>query len=387
MTSGHRASSAAAHGHAIGSDAADRDQQQRTIDTGVAASATAMSAPHTDTDPYQSVRDSTLSAAQRRTVEVREQDLDRRERQWTSRKADADAPRRLLDNREHETRSRERGADQREIDAEAANGNEDRHRLSSGPPVAEAVVMRFGALARSLHDLDDTEATAQAIVAVAVDTVPGATYAGLSMTSRQPAAAIVVTDQVVSHIDQAQHDTGEGPAMTSLREHRTVRVDDMAADTRWPRFAARAAQIGVGSMLAVQVYVRREDLGVLTLYSRDPHAFDDDAEQIALLFATHAAVALAGAHNAQHLTTALKNRDAIGQAKGILMERYRLSADQAFAVLTRASQNTNTKIVDVARTLTENGTLPGAVPDTDGTASPGPARRPSHGPLVCRLTA
>lgn len=228
---------------------------------------------------------------------------------------------------------------------------------------AEAVA-RLGALARSFQDLDDVKATVRAIVAAAVDTVPGAAYAGLSPAEGRPVTAIVVTDQFVSHIDQAQHDTGEGPAMTSLQERRTVRVDDLAADPRWPRFAARATQLGVSSILAVHMSARREDLGVLTLYSHAAHAFDHDAVQIAQMFTAHAAAAMSTAQNVQHLTTALSNRDAIGQAKGILMERHKLSADQAFTVLTRASQNTNTKLADVAQHLIQTGLLLGAAPDT-----------------------
>ena len=226
-------------------------------------------------------------------------------------------------------------------------------------------MMRLGVLALSLQDLDDVDATLQAIVVAAVDTVPGAAHAGLSIISSRQVSPIVVTDEVVSRVNTAQHDTGDGPASTSLRERRTVRVDDMATDARWPRFAARAAQAGVGSMLAVRLFVHRDELGVLTLYSRDPHAFGDDAEQIAVLFGAHAAVALAGAQHEQHLTAALTARDAIGQAKGMLMERYRLTADQAFAVLARASQDTNTKLVDVVRVLTDTGALTGALPVAD----------------------
>ena len=222
--------------------------------------------------------------------------------------------------------------------------------------------MRLGELARSLQGLDDVDATVRAIVAAAVDTVPGATCAGLSVSTRGQVSTIVVTDEVVSRVDQAQRDTGEGPAITSLRQRRTNRVDDMATETQWPRFAVRATQAGVGSMVALRLFDQRDDLGVLTLYSNDTHAFDDDAEQIGLLFAVHAAVAMAGARHQQHLTAALTTRDAIGQAKGILMERYRLTADQAFAVLARASQDTNTKLVDVVRALTETGLLTGAGP-------------------------
>lgn len=270
---------------------------------------------------------SSVSAA----TDPREQDLERRERRGAGRTAAADQRQRWLDDRERDVGARE--AD------------------------AQAVMTRLGALALSLQDLDDVESTLQAIMTAAVDTVPAAAHAGLSIISRRRVSPIVTTDEVVSLIDRAQQETGEGPAVTSLRERRTVRVDDIATDARWPRFAVRATRAGVGSLLAVRLFVHGDELGVLSLYSGAPHAFDDDAEQLAVLFAAHAAVAVAGARHQQNMTAALTARDDIGQAKGILMERYRLDAERAFAVLVRASQDTNTKLVDVVRVLLRTGVL------------------------------
>lgn len=345
-------------------DAVERDDQQRVIDAEVVASAAGMSAPLSVTDPDRSARDSEMAAARQEAGDLREKDLHRRERQSTSREADTGERRRLLDDREREVSTRERSADQREIDAEVTGGDEHGWRGPSEALDTAAVMTGLGILVRSFQDLDDVQATAQAIVAAAVDAVHRAAYAGLLLVERRQVTATVATDRVVSRIHQAQHDTGEGPAMTSLHQGRTVRVDDLAADPRWPRFTARAANLGVRSILAVHVSARRRDLGVLTLYSPDLHAFDDDTARIAELFAAHAAVATAAAQNVQHLTAALKNRDAIGQAKGILMERHRLSADEAFVVLRRASQRSNAKLADVALVLIETGVLPGAAPGT-----------------------
>ena len=101
----------------------------------------------------------------------------------------------------------------------------------------------------------------------------------------------------------------------------------------------------------------REIGNSLNLYSADRNAFDNDSEHIGLLFAAHAAVAISGAHQQEHLNKAIAARDLIGQAKGILMERHKITADQAFSVLARASQQTNTKLVDVARSLTDTGDI------------------------------
>ncbi len=143
-------------------------------------------------------------------------------------------------------------------------------------------------------------------------------------------------------------------------DEKTVRVEDMRTETRWPRFAAETVEMGVLSSLSFQLFVEGDDLGALTLYARDPHAFGGESEDVGLVLAAHSAVALVGAQQEQNLRRAVGNRDLIGQAKGILMERYRLTADQAFQVLARVSQQTNRKLVDVAEELTQTGTVPGA---------------------------
>ncbi len=138
----------------------------------------------------------------------------------------------------------------------------------------------------------------------------------------------------------------------------TVRVSDTASEDRWPEFAKRAAQLGVGSMLSFQLYVVGDNLGALNLYNREPDAFDDESEHVGLLFASHAAVAMAGAQRNEQLIRAIGTRDLIGQAKGILMERHKLTAEQAFMLLVRASQATHTKLRDIAEQLTTVGQLP-----------------------------
>jgi GAF domain-containing protein len=302
-------------------------------------------------DERERVLDAPVSASQ--VDELREQDLERRERQGTRRTAQADQRQRWLDDREHDVGVRETDADQREYNANVREEVADQREVDADQRDVDAktLMMRLSALALALQDLDDVDSTVRAIVAAAVDTVPATAYAGLTVISGRQLSPIVTTHEVVTIIDGAQQETGEGPALTSLRERRTVRVDDIAADPRWPRFGARAAQAGVRSLLAIRLSVHRNELGVLTLYSRTQHAFDDDAEQTAVLFAAHAAVALAGAQHDQHMAAAMTARDDIGQAKGILMERHRLTADQAFAVLVRTSQDTNTKLVDVVRVL------------------------------------
>jgi GAF domain-containing protein len=97
----------------------------------------------------------------------------------------------------------------------------------------------------------------------------------------------------------------------------------MCAEQWWPQFTTRAAEHGIGSMLSFQLYVSGDNLGALNLYNSSPEAFSDESEHVGLLLASHAAVAVAGAQHEEHLLHAIAARDLIGQAKGILMERYK----------------------------------------------------------------
>lgn len=220
----------------------------------------------------------------------------------------------------------------------------------------------MGQVARSLQqEHGDVEATLQTITATAVGAVPGAEECTITyVTGRHSVEPRAATGDLPRQVDEAQDRVQEGPCLDAVWDQRTVRIDDMRAETRWPRFAAEAARLGVLSSLSFQLFVEGDNLGALNVYARHPHAFGEESEDVGLVLAAHAAVAVAGAQNEEHLRRAVGSRDLIGQAKGILMERYRLSADQAFQVLARVSQQTNRRLVDIAEELAQTGTMPGA---------------------------
>lgn len=214
-------------------------------------------------------------------------------------------------------------------------------------------------VAQTLQQEEDVQHTLQSIVDAAVEAVPGAEHASLSSVTRgREVRTRASTHDLPREVDRVQYETGEGPCLDTLYEQRTARIPDMAAEDRWPTFAAQARELGVGSMLSVQLFVQSEDLGALNLFNEQIQAFDEESEHVALLFASHAAVAMAGAQEKEQLKAAVEFRDLIGQAKGILMERFKISGDQAFQVLTRVSQNSNRKLRDIAAELAEQGTLP-----------------------------
>jgi AmiR/NasT family two-component response regulator len=148
----------------------------------------------------------------------------------------------------------------------------------------------------------------------------------------------------------------------------------MRHEGRWPGFAEEAENLGVHSMLCVPLRVHERCLGTLNLYSASVTPFTGHDEQITLLFATLAAIALAEAQRTDQLHTALGNRDLIGQAKGILMEQHRMTADADFGYLSQASQDVNMKLTAVAQHLVETGELLGAsYPEQGPTPYPSPS--------------
>ena len=228
-----------------------------------------------------------------------------------------------------------------------------------GPVALDVLAEQLGDLARSLQGKGDTDALLDDIVKGAVALIPGVDEGSISMvmnrttvTSRNPSS------ELPRLVDALQSETGEGPCLDAVYEHRTVRVPDMATEQRWPRFAPRAFAVGAASMLSFQLYVEGDNLGALNLYARHPYAFDEESEHVGLLFATHAAVAFAGAQQRDDRALGMATRDLIGQAKGILMERYRIDSQAAFLVLSQASQRSQVKLRTVAEQLSLTGELP-----------------------------
>ena len=213
-------------------------------------------------------------------------------------------------------------------------------------------------LAQSLQQEPGVEATLQGIVDGAVALIPGTEHASMSAFSkRQEAHTRAASGELPRRVDQAQAETGQGPCLDTLYEQRTARIPVMADERRWPEFADRARELGIGSMLAVQLFVEGDSLGALNLFSSQPDSFDEESEHVALLFASHAAIAMSEAQDQENLRGAIDFRDLIGQAKGILMERHRITSEQAFLVLSRASQNSNRTLRDVASELVFEGTI------------------------------
>lgn len=209
-------------------------------------------------------------------------------------------------------------------------------------------------LAESLHAEPDQERTLSGIVSQAVAMVPGAEMAGISLVQRKAITPKVPTDSLVEKLDHLQSQLGEGPCLQAIDLGGIVQIDDMASETRWPRFADEAARQGVGGLLAFQLFTADGVLGSVNLYAKLAHAFGEESRVVGELFARHAGLALAQVTTQHHLSEALRNRDVIGQAKGILMERNQVTENEAFDLLVRTSQDVNLKLTEVARWLADD---------------------------------
>jgi GAF domain-containing protein len=168
---------------------------------------------------------------------------------------------------------------------------------------------------------------------------------------------IFATGPVPHKLDELQMRTNTGPCLTAARKQIVVRMHDIAADTRWTTFREAADSCEVASMLCVPLFVDDRMLGTLSLYGRQPGIFRGGAESVARMLATLCAIALADTRQRERMERALANRDLIGQAKGVLMARHGVRADKAFAMLREHSQSTNSKLLTVAASVVETGSL------------------------------
>ena len=223
----------------------------------------------------------------------------------------------------------------------------------------DAAAEEFAELAVRLHEEPSIVETVDLVVQYALKAVD-CQYAGVMFVrGDKMVETAAATDPLVEELDQFHVTCGEGPGLSTLDDRLTVRVADTKYDLRWEKWARCLDERGVRSVLTAKMTTGANDLGTLNLFHTEPDAFDADDEAVAAILARHAAVALASAQRAENLWLAIDARKLIGQAQGILMERFDLSADQAFAVLLRYSQDKNIKLRDVAQLLVSQRNLPG----------------------------
>jgi GAF domain-containing protein len=219
----------------------------------------------------------------------------------------------------------------------------------------------LAAVARALQTEPTTQRTLDRSVRLAVQLIPDCHFAGISIVQDdRTITTTAATDPLLMAGDELQYALGEGPGLDALWHYDTVISPDLAHDQRWPNWAPRAAaELNIASMLSLQLFTSTTVVGALNLYSTITDAFDDDALDTATALAAHVAVAVAETQHADQLHLKATSRAIIGQAQGILMERYDLDDEQAFRALRRVSQDTNTKLGHVAEELIRTRKTPG----------------------------
>jgi hypothetical protein len=202
------------------------------------------------------------------------------------------------------------------------------------------------------------------LVALAVSTIDGCDYAGIFLVEDRRISTPYSTDPIVIELDAIQHRTNEGPCLDAINGRVASYAEDLDDEPRWPTFGPAAAQAGVRSLLALPVQVN-EDPGALNLYARYPQAFGVIDRGKGMLLAAMAGMAFSTARihedeerRAANFQAALATREMIGQAQGILMERERITPDEAFDILRRASQHLNIKLRDIAQNVVDTGERP-----------------------------
>ncbi|MFC0624564.1 GAF and ANTAR domain-containing protein [Kribbella deserti] len=224
--------------------------------------------------------------------------------------------------------------------------------------MTEDFAAELARMALELHDQPDVDQTAQRVLDFVPRTI-GCDQAGIVLANRGRLRAVAASGPESAAVDQYQVRVGDGPATVAVEQSASVRVDDTEADGQWPAWSRLAAAHGLRSALSVRLYTLGSTIGALTLYDAKPSRFGPEQEAVAHVLAHHASVALSSARNEETLWEAIDARKEIGQAQGMLMERFALSADQSFDVLRRYSQAHNVKLREVAQRLISTRRLPG----------------------------
>jgi GAF domain-containing protein len=209
---------------------------------------------------------------------------------------------------------------------------------------------------RATHPSDDINATLCGVTTAAVELIDGVECADVLLISDPDHyESVAATSPLASKLDAFQQDLHDGPCLVAADGNPVVRCDDLRTDSRWPDFAKSAVSVGVHSVMSYQLYTHGTGTGALNLFGSRPGVFGNEAEALGAMLATHAALALMAQNKERQFLSALASRDIIGQAKGMIMERFKVDSVRAFQLLTAMSQNSNTRVLQVAAEIVERG--------------------------------
>lgn len=209
-------------------------------------------------------------------------------------------------------------------------------------------------LAREVAAPSGVDEVLAGVTSTAKEIIPGVDAAGVLLIVKGGRFEThAPTSELPGKLDVLQQEFGEGPCVQAAIDELIVRSDDFETEQRWPRYSQAAVEIGIRSGLSFKLYTSKDTAGALNLFAFRPNVFDAHAEAIGSVLAAHAAAAILAGRRGEQLESALTTRDLIGQAKGIIMERYQIDAVRAFDMLRELSQTSNIKLVDVAQRVVD----------------------------------
>lgn len=212
------------------------------------------------------------------------------------------------------------------------------------------LALRMAELARAVAAPRSVGDVLSDVTAAALELIPGVGTAGVLLIGKGAKfESLAGTSELPHQLDELQMMYQEGPCVEAALNEVIVRTDDFRHEPRWPRYSQAAVEIGVLSGLSFKLYTADRTAGALNLFAFEPNVWDAESETIGTVLAAHAAAAILASRQAQQLESAVSTRDRIGQAKGIIMERYSVDDVQAFEMLRRLSQESNTRLIDIAQ--------------------------------------
>jgi transcriptional regulator with GAF, ATPase, and Fis domain len=229
----------------------------------------------------------------------------------------------------------------------------------------ERLATALAEMARVLIRQETVQDTLDQILLHAVGLVDGCEDAGvLVLEDDEKVHTLAATSDLVRTSDRLQGECGEGPCFDAARDlTQAYRIADLStAVSRWARYAPRARELGIGSMMGFLLFTEDGDMGALDMYAPQPDAFTAYSETVGWLLASHAAVAFSSASNHAQMRAAMDTRNEVGQAVGILVERHRVDREAAFEMLRKASSEQDTKVREIARAVTRTGRIPRSGP-------------------------
>jgi GAF domain-containing protein len=217
------------------------------------------------------------------------------------------------------------------------------------------LAMRMADLARAVASPRSLPEVLAGVTGAAKELIPGVDTAGVLLIGPgNTFDSVAVLDDIPHELDELQMRFDEGPCRQAALQDIVVRTDDFRFEQRWPRYSPASVELGVLSGLSFKLYTADRTAGALNLFGFSANPWDEDSVTTGMVLAAHAASAIVASRQEEQLKTALLSRDRIGQAKGIIMERYKVGDVQAFEIMRQLSQHNNTRLVDIAQQIIDS---------------------------------